>query len=313
MLKLLKKVYTRVARIINIERVYKNVLILLFTAIMIAAISFLFLNNCSTGTNSQMSDIKFSANIVNDTSVMAILRNNIDSTYAINLFDKKSLVVLINPELLGVNNPDSSSFVIIQKPMELSTTSLNQEQFIKIITFLFSVFTAIFGLFIFFVQNNLNKAEKIKNDFQNEKTIALESIKNTSEEFDRKGKQFEEKGLKYQSESKILFNKSLDMLTKSLKETRHYSDMMFLLTSQFYPEDSRPAISLLPDIIGLWEINRVKFAAMKLRAIGDKSCLLFLDDRYNFYKSQGDILSTEAANYIKEAIDEIKLRNEEQG
>lgn len=268
---------------ISLEKIYKNSLNILFILILITAICLLLSNVCNYNnfTNNEVVYLRLI-----DTTNVNSLGVSTDTT-SDNISIDGRIAYLVKPAFNYLENNDSTSLSILYKSDEIQNDILDQEQIIKIITLLFTVFAAIFGIFTFLTQNNLNRAEKIKEEFEH-------LVEHKSKDFFKQASSLADSIENYNIES------------KSDRE------LMFLISSQFFDKDQRPSSDLLQDIIDLWQIARVKFAAWNLRANGNTSCLLFLNDRYNFYISQDDNLSIEAANYIKDAIDEINKRDKEQ-
>jgi len=179
--------------------------------------------------------------------------------------------------------------------------SILQENVIKIITILFSVFTAIFGIFTFLTQSNLNRAEKLKDDF----FVHIESIKTHT---DNKELGFEAISDGIQKRSEDLLNKASNLLNKSEENNKRHTDLWFLIANQFFPTRKQPSITNMKDIVDLWDPGRVKYAVQYLSARGDKTCLLFLRNRYAYYKSSDDANKRSIAQDLKEAIIVIEKR-----
>ncbi len=158
------------------------------------------------------------------------------------------------------------------------------------------------------IQNNLNRAEKAKDDIDKLRSIAFKEREETIKEIEEKERNLLEVGNQLQKKSENLLSNAAELFTRNVEDNKQYRDLWFLIANQFLPKNEQPEISNLKDIIDLWDNDRTKFAALNLAARGDLKCLLFLEDRYSYYNSRSEIHMKSNAKYIQDAITEIRKR-----
>jgi len=288
---------------------------ILFVVIICAAITLLISNFCSIYKGNQ----NISENI-------SIKKAKLDTLIFIALnFGKDSITIRNNN--LNEKIHDSVIAIVVKNGIlndnanqsDPMNSNFSQEDTIKIVTILFSVFTAIFGIFTFLTQNNLNRAEKTKDDIDKLKKNIVSDFNGVQKKIedkieslniiaDENKKEFKEISNQSQKRSEMLLKNAAELLNRNVEDNKRYRDLWFLIANQFLQEDKQPSVSNLRDIIELWDSERAKFAALNLAARGDKKCLLFLEDRFNYYNISGEPENKNLANYIQIAISEIKKR-----
>ena len=201
-----------------------------------------------------------------------------------NQADQKGEILLINKnDTVSYSDFKFSGVKLTKKSKSLFG---NEKGIISLITILFSVFTAIFGIFIFLIQHNLSRAEKIQIDY--EKQI----LKNKED-------------VKYHES---LLNEGKKVLSTNKTHNRKFLDLWFLIANQFLPTSKRPKTEYMRDILELYDPERVQFAALNLRANGDKSCILFLKDRIGHYSVSTNSEDQRILNLLLEALASINKR-----
>jgi len=323
---------------ISLQYILKFSITLLFIVLLCSTICLLLNNVCNFKCRDNYSSIDNLQNkIQNDTLTQVFYNTKEDSLIKTNF-----LINRINDTLFSVKIKNDATYSN-NITSEIKKADSNQENLIKIVTILLAVFTAIFGIFTFLAQNSLNRAEKIKDDIDeqrqrisdendkfkkeienristNNKNIKVEFDNKTSENnenlrkiMDERFNEFkeneiiiQEKAQRSQENSEKLLNNASELLNRNIEENKRYRELWLLIANQFLPQDIRPSATNLQDIIDLWNSDRAKFAAYNLAARGDKKCLLFLRDRYKFFDIKNDDESKRIAVSIKEAIAEIE-------
>ena len=183
----------------------------------------------------------------------------------------------------------------------------------KYAAIILAIFAAVFTLFTYFTQQNLSKAESIKEKIEDSMIKLIAEAENTKIEIENKRKEIDnyikETTNSFETKYKAIAKISSE-LTSKIESNQiimsESSKQIMIIFSNFLRDEYKMDLLNINDVIDLWDLKRTKFAALSLSERGNEKCIPFLEERLRFYEiNNADI---NIVSNIKLAIEKIKER-----